>query len=152
MNKSLDKHSGVFADNSVHDLAIHVPRGVNGKALNEPTALYARFLEIAFHDKKSTNHDRALAACWVRAVESIVFISLENQPDTLQRFLFAKSASLEYAAEWGYGSVGFIATHEPLNLLDKTFAPEGANRTRDAERDRQHFLLGTAFGREADVS
>ena len=99
-----------------------------------------------------TTTDRAIAACWARAVESIVFITLENQPETLQRFLSAKSASLEYAAEWGYGSVGFIATHEPSDLLDKTFALEGANRVRDDERDRQHFLLSAAFGREADVS
>ena len=53
----MGKHSQVFADNSVRDLGIYVARGVNGKTLNELTALYVRFLEIAFHDKKSTNQD-----------------------------------------------------------------------------------------------
>ena len=152
MTKTFDEWQSIFASASIRDLAIYVARGMDGKELNEVTAVYARFVALAFHDELLAHHDRALAACWARVVESMIRIVLEGQSDTLNRFLLARNSSLKLAAEWGYGSVGFIATHEPSNLFEKTFAADGEDSARNEERDRRNFLMSAAFGREIDVA
>lgn len=152
MTKSFDELQSYFANASVRDLAIKIAHGVNGTSVNEFTAIYARFLDLAFHDKTTSHNDRALAACWAKVVESIISITMEDRPDVLTPFVKARNASLEHAVEWGYGSVGYIACHEPSALGEKIFAPDDEKSLRNEEHDRSNFLLSIAFGRQDDSS
>ena len=151
MTKSFDDWQSYFANASIRDLVIQIAHGVNGTEANEFTAIYAKFLDLAFHDKTTSHNDRALAACWAKVAESIISIAMEDRPDVLTPFARARNASLELAVEWGYGSVGYVATHEPHALGEKIFASDDEKSIRNEERSRSNFLLDIAFGRQDDA-
>ena len=150
MTQSYSEWESHFHSFSLKQLVADVGKGVSEKTFNELAAVYSRFLNIGLHDPNTSDNDRAMAACWARSLEFLIKIGIEHDLTILAKFMEARNARLQYASEWGYGSVGYIAVNEPNNVCVKTFAADGENAERDDERDRRHFLMSAAFGRESD--
>ena len=150
MTQSCSEWESHFHAFSLKQFVAVVGNGVFEKSFNELAAVYSRFIKIGLHDPDTSDNGRAIAACWARSLEFLIRMGIEHDPTVLAQFMEARDASLQYASDWGYGSVGYIAVNEPSNVMAKTFAADGENADRDDERDRRHFLMSAAFGRESD--
>ena len=150
MPKSFSEWQATLEHHDLDAMIIRVAQGVDGMSFNELAAARERFTDIAFHVFETSNEQRALAACWVRALESTISLLLRADVHTYQAFLKARNASMERVLEHGYGSVSFLSRVDPSTVIGKVLSAEGQSQERDAERDRRHFLAGVAFGRGQD--
>ena len=136
------------------ELISHLGRGFNGTTFNELTAAYVRMLEIAFHDASTPNADRALAATWANALESLIVLTLVGNEQLLRPFMEARNSSKQHAEKYGYGSIGWVAIRDPTNVMNRIWPDDKSlqNSEQASVDERRTFLLSVAFGRAVDTS
>ena len=141
--------STMFADHCLDEMIPHLGRALNVTTFNELCAAYVRMLEITFHDISTPNDDRALAAAWANVLESLVVLTLVGHEHLLPSFTEARNLSKVHAEKYGYGSIGWIAIHDPENVMSRVWPDDESlqNPERSAVDERRMFLLSVAFGR-----
>ena len=146
--------STIFANRCLDELIPHLGRGFNGTTFNELAAAYERMLEIAFHDVSTPHEDRALAATWANVLESLLVLTLVGHEQLLRPFMEARNSSKQLAEKYGYGSIGWVAIHEPENVISRVWPDDESpqNPERASVDERRMFLLSVAFGRAVDAS
>jgi len=146
--------STMFANHCLDELIPHLCRGFNGTTFNEFAAAYERMLEITFHDVATPNEDRALAASWAKILESLVVLTLVGHEHLLQPFMEARNSSKQLAEKYGYGSIGWLAIHDPDNFMSRVWPGDESpqNPKRESVNEHRRFLLSVVFGRTADAS
>lgn len=146
--------STMFEGCCIDELISHLGRGFNGTTFNVLTAAYVRMLEIAFHDVATANLDRAQAASWANVIESLIVLTLVGQEQLLRPFMEARNNSKQYAENYGYGSIGWVAVHDPKNVMNHIWPNDESlqNPERALVDERRTFLLSVAFGRVVDTS
>ena len=141
---SLEDWEAYFADLSVDELLAHFTRLSCPYEITELAALYGRFVDIAFLDGDTSNATRALAACWVKALESVVASSFEEHSNADRAFVQYRERCFELACKHGYGTAMFVARKgDVMQVFDGDAPDENAKR-------RRAFLLSIAFGRTED--
>lgn len=144
----------MYENYSINELIPHLGRGFNGATFNELTAAYVRMLGIAFHDVATANFDRALAASWANVIESLIVLTLVGKEHLIRPFMEARNNSKQYAENYGYGSVGWVAFHDPENVMNHIWPNDESlqSHERALVEERRTFLLSVAFGRMVDSS
>ena len=141
---SLEGWETHFADLSVDGLLAHFTRLSCPYDITELAALYGRFVDIAFLDGDTSNATRALAACWVKALDSVVASSFDEHSNADRAFVQYRERCIDLAREHGYGTSLFVARKGNVMQVFDGGAPDD-----DAKR-RRAFLMGIAFGRTED--
>lgn len=146
--------STMFAGRCLDELIPHLGRGFNGTTFGEFADAYRRMLEIAFHDVSTPNEDRALAATWARVLESLIVLTLVGHEQLLRPFMEARNSSKQNAEKYGYGSIGWVAIHDPKNVMNRIWPDDESlqHPERASVDERRTFLLSVAFGRVGDAS
>ena len=67
----LDEWQAYFENFKIEELIAHISNAFPS-TIAEVTALYGKFIEIAFIETTESNHVRALSAAWAKAIESVV--------------------------------------------------------------------------------
>lgn len=146
---ALEEWEAKFSKLTIEDLIVHLTSAFPD-SIHEITALYGRFIEIAFTDATESNHVRALSASWAKAIESVVEIrfGFGEHEIWFNAFEAYRSHCKTIALEHGYGTAMYTARHEPNGLFRRLF--DGVAQGRDVT-SRATFLASIAFGRESDI-
>lgn len=142
-----------FEGRSLDEMIPYLGRGFNETDFNELAAAYVQMLEITFHEASTPSEDRALAAAWATVLESLIVLTLVGHKQLLGPFMDARNASKRNAENYGYGSIGWTAIHDPDGLINRIWPDDEAlqHAGRASVQDRRAFLLSVAFGREVDA-
>ena len=141
MNESIEEWQNHFSSLSIDDLISHVVKQFP-RSIVELTALYGRFISIAFIDATKSNHVRVLAASWAKAIESVVEVGFADGSAGFEAFCAYCNSSKILALEHGYGTPMYRVRHDGkqvFEILDGK--PEHASVTATAT-----LLALVAFG------
>lgn len=143
----------MFADRCLYELITHLGCGFNGTTFSDFSAAYVRMLEITFHEVSTPNEDRALAATWANVLDSLIVLKLVGHEQLLRSFIGARNLSKLNAEKYGYGSIGWVAIHDPKNMMNRIWPDDESlqNPERSSVDERRTFLLSAAFGRAVDA-
>lgn len=133
---------------TLRELIVLVAAGVNGRTFNELAAVRERFLGIAFRDAEVMFSDRSLAAVWSRALDSVLLILLEKKLETKDAYIRARNASKEEALQFGFGSVGQMATSDAQALMRRLSFSGEPDQSNEGIRSLRAHLADIAFGVE----
>ena len=151
MQHSFSDWSVFFSDHGLHEIIPYVGKFFAGSSFNELAAMRERMLEITFHEHDTPNDERATAASWANILESLIVLLLADRPDMHLRFIEARNASMDRASQYGYGSIGYAALHEPGEVATRIFGDAAESLGRQPVVDRRAFLMSVAFGRSEDA-
>lgn len=112
----------------------------------ELTALFGRFVDLAFIEGDVTNASRALAAVWARSLTAFIGYSFEDGSQDQLAFFKYHEQSAQMAIGHGYGTAMFKARNAPGSIID-IFNGDGLDHETTVRRE---FLVGVAFGRVID--
>ena len=112
----------------------------------ELTALFGRFIDLAFIEADVTNAARAIAAAWARSLTAFIGYTCDDGSPDQQAFYEYHKHSAQMAIDHGYGTAMFKARNSP-DSIGEIFNGDAL----DSETMlRQNFLIDVAFGRVAD--
>ena len=151
MQRSFSDWETFFSAFDSNEIVQHFGKLFVGSSLNELAAARERTLAVAFRERETPHDERATAAAWSNVLESLIVLLLAGRPEMHERFLEARNASMHYASEFGYGSIGYAAIHEPNKIASRVFGDESENPDRQSVADRRAFLMSVAFGRSEDA-
>jgi hypothetical protein len=130
----------------LRDLIVLSAGGIDGRTFNELAALRERFLDVAFRGEGTPFNDRSVAAAWARALDSALMIMLETSSQTLEGYVKARIASMDEVIQFGFGSIGWLATTDTNALMRRISFSEAPDPSGDLVRSQHAHLLEVAFG------
>lgn len=139
--RSIDEWQDHFASQRMEDLIAHAARSFP-QNIAELTALYGRFVDIAFNDATESNHVRVLAACWAKAIESVVEVGFPDGSRAFEAFVAYRDNSKTLAVEHGYGTLNYVARHDAEQLVNSL----GSNTPSPTVAATAKLLNLIAFG------
>ena len=151
MQRSFSEWETLFSGRGLGEMIPYLGRVFNGTGFNELAAARERMLDIAFHVRETSHHDRATAASWANVIESLIVLIFIERPEMLDPFMKARNASMARAAQYGFGSLGYIAIHEPGKVANRIWSDESDLSERQDIEERRAFLMSVAFGRSSDA-
>jgi hypothetical protein len=151
LQRSFSDWETLFSGRALHEMVPYLGRVFNGTGFNELAAARERMLDIAFHVHETPHDDRATAVSWAVVIESLIVLLFVDRPEMRDLFLNARKSSMARAAQYGYGSLGYVAIHEASEVVNRIWSTESGSSELQAVEERRAFLMSVAFGRSSDA-
>ena len=142
----------LFAGRDIVEIIYYIGTKLNGTSFSELSSMYQRALDVAFHEPQTSNRDRASAATWANALESLILLSLVGREELIEQYSNARNLSQRNAENHGYGSLSYFVHHGSAGQADdeKSIPAAQIEHNEKIIALRREFLLSIAFGRTED--